>query len=377
MFQKTVSFFLAMIMILAFAGCSTPQEAPQNSATLDGQKDAAPANTATDDTAEKVYIGMCIHSVDNEYWLQEAKGGELFASTLPEGSYEVTTLTCDGEDEKQLNGIRAFIGNHGKNAILYVDPSNAPNTAAIAEICEEAGVYWTSVWHLADGLDPNDYEYYVMHQSVDGEKQGYDIAVALFESLETPGKGKILALQGQLGNDSAVERYAGLQKALEEYPDIELLDTQVADWKTQIALNTTETWLSKYEDIDGIWCANDDMALGAIQALKAQQLNGKVKVVGVDGVSEALNAIDAGDLVCTVANNGYLQGGYGIAYAYAAYRGEIKPTELPASQRLFYTEGTFIDKDNLAEYRDTFVDHVPEYDFSDLSFPIARSMEIE
>ncbi len=368
---------LATLLAGAFTGCSAPASSPDASAApsapaqTGGENQPAEPNTASN---EKLYIGMAIHSTDNEYWNDEAEGGKLFAKTLPEGSYEVQVLTCDGDDEKQLNGIKAFIASHGKNTIIYVDPSNAPNTAAIAEVCEDAGVYWTSVWHLAEGLTPMDYKYYVAHQSVDGVKQGYDIAVSMFKQFKTPGKGKILALQGMLGNNSAVERYEGLQQALKEYPDVELLDMQVADWNAQKALTITETWLSKYSDIDGIWCANDGMALGVIQALKAKSLNGTVKTCGVDGVSEAIAAIEAGDMVCTVANNGYLQGGYGAAYAYAAYSGKIDPTTLPAEKRLFYTEGYFIDKDTLPEYKKSFVDNKPTYDFDDLDFVIARPM---
>ncbi len=322
------------------------------------------------------YLGVAIHSTDNEYWVQEADGCKLFVSTLPKGACEVQVLTCDGDDEKQLNGIKAFIAAHGSDAIIYVDPSNAPNTAAIAELCEDAQVYWTSVWHLAKGLNPMDYKYYVMHQSVDGVKQGYDIAVAMFKQFKTPGKGTILALQGQLGNDSAVERYQGLQKALAEYPGVKLLDMQVCDWNPQRALNTTETWLAKYPEVDGIWSANDGMALAAIQALKAKSLNGKVKVVGVDGVTGALEAIGSGDMVCTVANNGFLQGGYGAAYVYAAWSGKIVPSKLPAKQRVFYTEGFFVDKASLADYRREFVGSTPKYDFNDLAYPIGRAMEL-
>lgn len=320
---------------------------------------------------KKIMVGVALHSTDNAYWNEEAEGARLFVESLPEGTAQVQVLTCDGDDARQLNGIKAFIAANAPNCIIYVDPSNAPNTAAIAEVCEEAGVYWSSVWHLAEGLDPTTYKYYVAHSSVDGVAQGYDIANAMFDQFETPGTGKILALQGQLGNDSAIERYAGLTKALEENPNVELLDTQVADWNPQKALTITETWLSKFTDIDGIWCANDGMALGALQALKAVDLNGKVKVVGVDGVPEAIDAIESGDMVCTVANNGYLQGGYMTAYAYAAYTGKIDPATLPKAKRLFLTKAEFVDANNVAAFRKDFMTGKPQYDFSDLDYPIA------
>ncbi|MCP4362031.1 MAG: sugar ABC transporter substrate-binding protein [Chloroflexi bacterium] len=329
------------------------------------------------EAARKVTIGMAIHGTDNEYWNQEAEGGKLFAASLPVGAADVQVLTCNGDDAKQVNGIKALIAAKGKDVIFYVDPSNAPNTAVIAELCEEAQVYWVSVWHLAKGLDPTKYKYYVAHSSVDGVTQGYQIANAMFKTFKTPGKGRILALQGMLGNDSAVERYVGLQKALEENPGIELVDTQVADWSPQKALTITETWLAKYSDIDGIWCANDGMALGVIQALKAKKLNGAIKTVGVDGVSEAIRAIENGDMVATVANNGYLQGGYMVAYAYAAYTGKIDPMKLPVEKRLFMTKAHFVDKNNVEEYKKEFMSGKPSYDFTDLDYPIAGPYKLK
>jgi len=334
------------------------------------QADRAPA------AQRKVHLGLAIHSTDNEYWLQEAEGGRLFAASLPAGSIVTQILTSDGDDAKQLAGLRAFIGEHNRNAILFVDPSSAANTPAIAALCEESGVYWTSVWHLAKGLSPLDWRYYVMHQSVDGISQGYEIAVRLFKEFKTPGRGRILALQGLLSNDSALERYAGLQKALAEYGEVELLETAVCNWNPRLALETTRAWLEKFQDIDGIWSANDDMALAAVEALKTVGLNRQVKVVGVDGTTAALEAIESGDLVCTAANNGYLQGGYGAAYAYKAWSGAVDPEKMPVRQRAFYTESVLVDRNSLSAYRRKFIQNLPDYDYNNLEFPISRPMRL-
>ncbi len=319
---------------------------------------------------KKVTIGVAIHGTDNEYWNQEAEGAKLFAASLPPGTADVQILTCEGDDAKQLDGIKSLIAAKGTDVVFYVDPSNAPNVAAIADVLEDAGVFWACVWHLPPGLDPTTYKHFVAFSSVDGVTQGYQIAVAMFKAFKTPGKGKILALQGQLGNNSAIERMQGLQKALKEYPGVQLVDTQVADWSPQRALNITQTWLAKYPAIDGIWSANDDMALGAVQALKQQKLNGKVKVAGVDGVSAAIRAIESGDMVATVANNGFLQGGYMTAYAYNAFIGKIDPMTMPKSKRLFNTKAEFVDKSNVAAFRKNFMSGKPVYDFNDLSYAI-------
>jgi ABC-type sugar transport system substrate-binding protein len=174
-----------------------------------------------------------------------------------------------------------------------------------------------------------------------------------------------------------MERYEGLKMALAEYAEVELLDTAACDWNPQAAQAATEAWLKKSTDFDGIWSASDDLALAAIQALRVRGLNGAIKVSGVDGAPAALEAIETGDLVCTAANNGYLQGGYGAAYAYKAWSGEINPETLPRRQRAFYTFSVLVDRAGLGGYRQKFMHNLPDYDYDDLAFPVGRPMTLD
>ncbi|MDR0361338.1 MAG: sugar ABC transporter substrate-binding protein [Planctomycetota bacterium] len=326
---------------------------------------------------EKLTIAVSIRSMSSEYHMQYVAGAEAFLKTLPPGTAEVQVLPCESNDDKQINDIKALLASRGKNVILFVDPNNAPNITAIAEACEDAGVYWCSAWNTPEGITPFLYEYWVHHQSCDGVKQGYDIAVNLFNSFKTPGKGKILVMQGMLANTANTTRMEGLDQALKEYPGIEVLDSQAGDWDTKKALNIMETWLARYNDIDGVWCASDGMALGIVQALKAKGLEKKVGVTGVDGVMDAIEAVGTGDLVCTIANNGWMQGGYGVAYAYAAYTGKISPATMTPRERMFYTNGFLVNAETLPQYRKDFIESVPVYDYNNLDFPIARPMEVE
>lgn len=168
----------------------------------------------------------------------------------------------------------------------------------------------------------------------------------------------------------------GLNMALEEYPGIEVLDDQAGDWDTGKALNITENWLAKYgeDGIDGIWCACDDMAVGVVQALTAKNLNGKILSTGVDGTSAGIEMVENGELACTIANNGWLQAGYGCAYAYAAKTGVLDTETMDDLHRMFLTNGYLVSADTLADYKATFVDSQPEYDFTDLDYPIAGPM---
>lgn len=369
----------AAICVSSLAGCGSKEttapaaDAGETPAATEASGDDAAAPAASGD---KLTVAVSMRSMSSEYHMQYVAGAQAFVDSLPEGTAEVQVLPCDSNDDKQINDIKALIASKGDNMILFVDPNNAPNITAIAELCEEAGVYWVSAWNTPDGINPMAYKYWVAHQACDGVQQGYDLAVNIFDRFEEPGKGKILVLEGMLANTANVQRMEGLNKALEEYPDIEVLDDQAGDWDTKKALSITETWLAKYDDIDGIWCACDDMALGVVQALKAKGLDKKVLVTGNDGTTDAVNAVESGEITVTIANNGWLQGGYGVAYAYAAKTGKIDPSSMSQEERMFYTNGVVITADNVADYKKEYVESTPVYDYDDLTFPVARPMEL-
>jgi len=306
------------------------------------------------------YLGILVHSLDNEFWAQEANGGILFADSKEDVEYQV--LATDGDDNKEIQAIKDFIAQHGDHAFFVADPASKANTANIVEICEEAGVKVTILWHHADGLEPADYKSFVAHMSPDDFVAGYNTAKSLFDLLG--GKGKVCALYGNQGEDSAANRYAGFQAALAEYPNIEMLDMQVASWSQDQAMTFTQTWLATYNDVGAIWAANDTMGLGAIEALKLEGKNGKILVNGCDGIAAAYEAIVAGDMACTIANNGYLLMGYGASYAYQVATGALEKVEKPVIK----TQAVLVTALNVAEYKAMFIDGMPKYDYSDLKF---------
>ncbi|MGJ4850071.1 sugar ABC transporter substrate-binding protein [Bacillota bacterium Meth-B3] len=311
---------------------------------------------------ERWYLGILVHSLDNEFWAQEANGGTLFADSKDDVEYQV--LVTDGDDNKEIQAIKDYIAQHGDHAFFIADPASKANTANIVEVCEEAGCKVTILWHHADGLEPADYPSFVAHMSPDDFVAGYNTAKTLFDLMG--GKGKVCALYGNQGEDSAANRYAGFQAALKEYPGIEMLDMQVASWSQDQAMSFTQTWLAAHDDIGAIWAANDTMGLGAIEALKLEGKNGKILVNGCDGIAAAYEAIEAGDMACTIANNGYLLMGYGAAYAYAVATGAVEKFDKPVIK----TQAVLVTKDNVKEYKAMFIDGMPSYDYSDLRFPV-------
>ena len=212
-------------------------------------------------------------------------GGAAFAKSI---GAEYVTLVTEGNSEKGIADIRAIIEKTGGNMVLNVDPNDAPDGRPIVDACTKAGVYVTTQWTRPADLHPWDCNpYYVSYITFDNLKYGEATADALIKAIG--GSGGIVALNGILSSDAATGRRAGLEKALAANPNVKLLDVQIASWKSTEAYTIVSAWLTRFGDkIKGIWCANDDMATGALEALRAESLAGKVLVTGIDGIKLAV-----------------------------------------------------------------------------------------
>lgn len=122
------------------------------------------------------------------------------------------------------------------------------------------------------------------------------------------GKGNIAFLLGPLGSDGQIGRTQGYENILKNYPDIKVVYKQTANWRTDQALKLTENWLQTGTEITAIVSNNDDMALGAVKAVKDAQLVGKVVIAGVDAAPNGLAAVKEGTMAATVSQNTVEQG---------------------------------------------------------------------
>jgi ribose transport system substrate-binding protein len=135
------------------------------------------------------------------------------------------------------------------------------------------------------------------------------------------GKGNIVIVQGPLGSSPELARTKGVQDVLQKYPGIKVLAKDTADWKRDEAVNKVKNWLSSFGGrIDGIVSENDDMGLGAVQALK--EAGRKVPVVGIDGIEDGLRAVQSGDFIGSSLQHGRVELAAGLAVAKRIADGE-------------------------------------------------------
>lgn len=304
-----------------------------------------------------------IRSLSNPYHAVWKQGADAFAKSVGQ---EAVTLVSEGNSERGIADIRAMIAKTGGNMVLNVDPNDTPDARPIVEACAKAGVYVVTQWNKPADLHPWDFNpFYVSHIEFNGVTSGEDIASQLFKSMG--GKGAIVALGGMISTTAAIERKKGLDRALAANPGIKLLDFQTADWKAQQAFDITSGWVTRFGDkIGGVWAANDDMGTGALEALRAEGLAGKVKVVGVDGIKAAVDGVRTGEFATTITSDPFWQGGMGLSLGYHAKMGTFDPAKEPHLHREFYAQTIRITPESVAEYIKTHADTHPAIDWNDL-----------
>lgn len=340
------------------AGSSAPAASGADYAAFTIDPSAIPAEKL--DTT--LYLAVSVRGLENPYIATINEGMKLFAKYLDSigQKYEMQVLDSQGDSAKEVDNMRQFAAKANGNAIAYADPNEDTIAYSLAEAMAESGGYLGTAWNKPADVGPADLTpNWVIHTSPDNVVNGYNIAKALFDSMG--GSGKIFVVQGLLGNTAANARYEGLQKALAEYPGIEVVADDTANWNTDEALALVETWLTQHPDVGGVWCANDNMATGTLQALDAAGLKGTVGVVGIDANTDIVEAIAKGEATATVSSNGYLQGGYTLAICYAVWAGLIDAADLPAEYREFATPTVLIDSVEAAK---EWQNYAPEFDFA-------------
>ena len=248
-------------------------------------------------------VGYCINNLNDTfqtYILEAAKE----TITAAGGMVEVNDAAED--TIKQQNQVNSFIAK-GVSGLIVV-PVDTGSMDAITNAARNAGIpicyvnrnpFAGKEESMPDGV------YYVGSQEiVAGRLQGERIGELL------QGKGGVAILVGILGNEGALKRTEGNKEVFaSKYPDITVLAEQTANWQRDQAVTVTENWITTYGNkLNAILANNDEMALGAIKALKAGNRT-DVLVLGVDATLDGRNAVREGLMAATVFQDAKGQGG--------------------------------------------------------------------
>ncbi len=158
------------------------------------------------------------------------------------------------------------------------------------------------------------------------------------------GSGKVAIIEGLAGAAQGEARKKGAQETFEANPNIKIVSIQAGDWDRQKAYNIAASLIQANPDLKGIYCANDVMAMGVVEALKAAGKKGQVVVTGNDFIDEAKTSIENGELDASVAMSPYLFGKGGIILALKVLEGQS------VKQDIYWSPVALIDKDNVKTF---------------------------
>ncbi|KAB0681382.1 D-ribose ABC transporter substrate-binding protein [Aureimonas leprariae] len=233
-------------------------------------------------------ISIIVTDPANPYWLTE---GNVAKKTAEDMGYKAAVSAHKGDTNTESTLIDTAITN--KSAAIILDPANADGSVGAVKKAVDAGipVILVNAEINQEGL--------AKAQLVSNNAQGAAIGAQAWQ--EAIGdKGKYVELFGNPADNNAATRSNGYETVLTQYPDLQKAGREVANWDRTQGYQKMQSLLQANPDINGVISGNDEMALGAIAALKEAGKLAQVKVGGFDGSPDAVAAVKAGEMQYTV-----------------------------------------------------------------------------
>ena len=308
--KTAVSIALASAFLTGLTGCARGEASGENS------------TSAT----------LVMSTLNNPFFVSVADGAKDEAKEL---GVDLNVENANNSDQSALNLTIDAVTQ--KPDVMIIDPVSSQGGAAMVKQANQASV---PVMAFDRQPDSGDLANFIGYDAIAAGRKGAD---ALAQSIGE--KGKVVEIQGIMGTNVARDRSKGFQEEIKKFPGIQVVATQAADFDRGKALDVMTNVLQAHPDIDGVYAANDEMALGVVAALKSRGLAGKVQVVGNDGIGDALKAVAAGDMYATHAESPYSLGKEVMKIANAIASGKD-----PGKNKVL--EGTLVKKADVSGFCD-------------------------
>jgi len=326
--SKVLLLVVTLAMILAVIGCgaSAPAALPAPALEQPAQAEKAPA-------AEKTYadlvVGYAQIGAESEWRTANTASIKEEAEKL---GVELKFSDAQQKQENQIKAIRSFIAQQVD--VIGVSPVVETGWETVFQEAKDAGIPVILVDRRA--AVPEDL--YTTYLGSDFVEEGRRAGEAMDKILG--GKGKIVELVGTVGSAPANDRAKGFREYIADKPGMEIIASQSGDFTRAKGKEVMEAFLKTHgKDITALYAHNDDMAIGAIQAIEEYGLKPgeDIKIVSVDAVRGAFEAMIAGKLNCTVECNPLL-GPQFYDLALKVVNGQEVPKWVPSEEGVYYPE---------------------------------------
>jgi inositol transport system substrate-binding protein len=292
--KKSYLFLVSLVIVSLLAACGGAAQPTEPAASGD----------------ETITIGLTMKFDD--LWLTTLRDAMTeYAASQP--GVELIAVDSKEDVATQLGQVENFVAQ-GVDAIIII-PANTDAADPMTKAAQDAGIPLVYVNRIPSNLPEG-----VAYVGSDSIQAGIMQAEWLAEQLG--GQGNVVIMNGDLAQEAAQMRTAGEKQVFAEFPDINIIREDTGNWSRDQGLALMENWLASGDQIDAVAANNDEMAIGALQAIEAAGQLGNILVGGVDASPDALQEMDKGRLNVTVFQNAKGQGEGGIKAAIALARGE-------------------------------------------------------
>lgn len=305
---------IAVVSATALAGCSRGSSTSDSGAKASGKKNAT----------------MIMSTLNNPFFISVKNGAQEQAGKL---GIKLTVQNANNSDATSLNLATTAVSK--QVGALIIDPVSTQSATSAVTQANTAKIPVLGFDRMPGGGKLASFIGY------DAIKAGRNAADALATSLHD--KGTVVEIQGILGTNVAQDRSKGFEQEIAKFPGIKIVAKQSADFDRSTALDVMTNVLQAHPNINGVYAANDEMAMGVLAALKSRSLAGKVQLVGNDGISDALQAIADGQMYATNAESPYALG-----QKVAALTGKVLGGESVAADQVL--EGELVTRSNVRAY---------------------------
>ena len=315
MMKKLIALLLCLSMALTFTACRI---------VIDGEENLTPNKAAASGT-----IGLSVSTQNNPFFVTLVEGAEKAARDLG-----LTLSVVDAGDDvtKQVSDIEDLVSKG--ISVLIVNPVDSDAVTGAVEAAKTKGVKVISVDRAVNGVE-------IDCQIASDNVLGAEMATQYI--VDTLGEGaKVAELEGVPGASAAIDRSKGFHNIADS--KLEVVAKQTANFDRTQGMSVMENMLQANGDIQGVFAANDEMALGAVEAIAGAGKD--VVVVGFDATDDAIAAIKAGRMDATIAQQPALIGKTAVENAAKLISGQTIPASIPV-------EVTLVNITNVETYADT------------------------
>lgn len=332
--RKTKRILAVMVTLLMtismFMGCSSKDDESDEGVFTESQTEITVEATPKADSTDGIKIGATFYSLQNEATMRMDNTGKVWCE---ENGVQYFSYDGNYDAATQLGQIETMIAD-GCDAII-LNPHDAVACAAAVELAHSSGVPVVAVNTMvqSDLLTS-----YVGSLDVSA---GEDIMNYMIEYMGRDDF-SIVIIEGPMGQSAQLQRIEGIENVLAKNTNIKELTRNTANWSRSEAMNLMETWINTFGDeIDAVIAENDEMALGARQAIEAAGLD--IPCIGVDGMADAITAIQNGGMIASDFQNleGQMEG---------ALEAAIKVINGEEVEKEYWIPFEMVTPENVSEY---------------------------